>query len=222
VNRFFKTLSVASFVAGASVFCSPSMLVAQMSQGGLDAPAAPAAPAAPSMDAPATQPAAEAGEMIESPFFTAWKGRGVGSTVTYTMTVNQAGQTATYKMTSELKEITDSKATLQQKMAMGAMGGDQDKEQSIDAKVPADRKWQLPDDEQLKWTEAGTEKVTVNGKEYDCTKLTTSAEQNGATMKGTAFYTAEVPGGIVKVELDATSPMGSVKISMVADSFESK
>ncbi len=214
MNRLVKYVA-----AGAIAFAVPATLLAQMSQGGLDTPTTPP----PAMgDAPATKPAdAPSAELVESPVYAAWKGKAAGSSASYTMTVNQFGQTMSGKMVSTLKEITDSKVTLKQTVTSAMQPQAQESEETVEAKVSADKKWQVAGDG-MAWKEEGTEKITVMGKEYECTKLAMSSEQMGSKMTGTAYYTAEVPGGMVKAEINASTPQGDVKISIVIDSFEVK
>ncbi|MFT3785743.1 MAG: hypothetical protein QM770_06195 [Tepidisphaeraceae bacterium] len=208
--------SIVSAAALTLVCWTSSRAWAQVEHG-----AATAEPAAP---ATAAEPAAPVGEQIDSPFYKYWSKYGKGSSATYTMTMSAAGQTMNVSLTQTLSELTDDMATVETKQSMaGAPNNETPSTEKIPAKVAKDKEWTTPDGTS-KLVPAGDEKVTVGGKEYACKKFTLAPSAGGPPITGTAYFSDEVPGGLVKIDGQVTAPdqAQSGKITVELQSIDKK
>ena len=153
-------------------------------------------------------------EKIDNPQYDAWKSCKPGSWVKHQMVMDAGGRVIETESTSPHVEVTTEKVVLEMKTVMN-MGG-----QKMD--VPAQKK-DVEAKVEKKEGQSMSEKVeeiTVDGKAYKCRAYLWEQTEKGQTMKGTGWMCADVPGGIVKSEIQ--SPQLPKPMQLTVVSFEKK
>lgn len=130
-----------------------------------------------------------------------WSQYKPGTYVTYKMITNAGGQNIDSEMTLTLKAITPEEATLEMKMTTNAM----DNKVEIppqEIKISANSGSVMPGMPTDIFNAPGTvkESITINGKTYAAAKV--SVQNAGANV--TVWMSDEVPGGMVKVDSEAS------------------
>jgi len=153
-------------------------------------------------------------EKVDNPQYDAWKSCKPGSWVKHKMVMDAGGRMIETEMTSTLLEINPDKAVLEMKTVMN-MGG-----QKMD--VPVQKK----DVEAKMEKKEGTtfsekvEEITVDGKAYKCRAYTFEQVEKGQAMKVTGWLCADVPGGMVKSEIQSAQLPKPMQLTIVG--FEKK
>jgi hypothetical protein len=150
-------------------------------------------------------------EMIDNPEYTAWAKHKPGTNVAAEMKMNAGGQQMTMQLTQTLLKVEPDHALVEMSTTMnfpGAPAGQARKEQTkIPAKVAKDRAF-LPDGFVGTSKEIGTEKIEAAGKSYECKIVEFTGKHEGMDSSGKNWVTQDVPGGLVKTEMKATTPAG--------------
>ena len=167
--------------------------------------------------------------MIDNPQYTLWAKQKVGSTITYAIDTQVAGQNITGTMMQKLAEITPDQVTIEATQTMQVMGQSRTAGPSkmvYKAKIPKSEEPQTKMPRNMKGTvkDVGEEDLSVDGKSIHCKVAefegTMQAPQN-PTMKGKIWRSEEVPGGLVKWEGDIQGAAAG-KMSMTLQSMDLK
>lgn len=150
------------------------------------------------------------GEDVPDPRYKVWAKYKVGSSSSYTGSMNGGTMPMQMQMTMTLQELTDDHATLEVSTTMTVMGQPHTstRTQQIPAHGPA-----------MDVKVIGEEDVQAIGKTFKCKVIerasdvpTASAAGHAPGAGGTAtakvWESSDVPGGMVKLEVNHTSPNG--------------
>jgi hypothetical protein len=169
---------------------------------------------------------ARAEEMVANPQYTAWAKFKPGTMITMKMATTGA-QALNMQIVQTLKEVTPEKAAVDvaTKMDMGGQTRDMPTQTvSVDAKVTKDKAAQaeMPPGMKGDVKQLADEDVTVGGKTYKAKVSEFSGEQQGMKVKGKAWRSDEVPGGVVKMESSYQGPQGNGDMKMELVSVDAK
>ena len=150
-------------------------------------------------------------EDIENPSYKLWSQYNPGTAVTINGTTDAMGNTSKMTITTTLKDKADDKLTLSMQTSISVMGKDmqgpaqtQEVPKMIDkAKLSPN----MPSDADI--AKAPEESVTVPAGTFKCKKLEVHKTQGQMKIDGTSYYSEDVPGGMVKVEMTGTGQMQS-------------
>jgi hypothetical protein len=173
-------------------------------------------PTVSSAQAPTTTPA-PAAEMVPSPQYTSWAKQKPGTVVTMQSNLNAAGMAMTMDLTQTLKEVTPDKAVVEvaMKMNMGGMNQENKQTNEIAAKVAKGHEV-IPADFEGTAKQVANEKITVNGKAYDCQVYEISGDTPQGKSAGKLWHTPEIPGGMAKMEMKTEGQMaGTMTMTVV-------
>ena len=161
---------------------------------------------------------ARAQGLVDNPQYTSWAKHKPGTSVVMKMTQNVGGMNQNVEVKQTLKEVTPDQATVEMQMSVGgqSMPG---APVTIKSKVsPEEAKFgQLPAGAKADVKDVGTESVTVGGKTYNCKVAEVTGESQGTKSKGKVWRSDEVPGEIVKMEMNTEGAQaGSVTMELVS------
>jgi hypothetical protein len=154
-------------------------------------------------------------ETIDNPQYAHWKSFKPGTWVKHKMVMEAGGQTMRSEMTATLVEVTAEKVVIETAMAMD-MGGRKMQMPGMKQDVPArieKKPGQTPPSEK-------EEDVVVEGKTYKCRAWEWEQTEKGTTSKAKGWISAEVPGGMVKSEVN--SPQMPSPMTLTLAGFEKK
>lgn len=148
---------------------------------------------------------AKAVEKVDNEAYQSWAKHKPGTLTTGSMKMSTAGQEFTTEMTSKLVEVTPEKAVIEVTSKMNVPGvtvPPQTQKQEIPAKVAKENAalGSLPEGAKGETKDAGTEKVEIDGKSYECKIVEFTSEANGVKVTGKTWASAEIPGGVAKTE----------------------
>jgi len=166
--------------------------------------------------------AQEGGAMVDNPQYQNWKQFGVGTQAVYHMNNDMGPMKMQMEMTQTLKSIDSEKAVIAMQNKMFFNGQEQVMpvpDQDIPAKITQAKY----DETEGNMKEVGQESQTVAGQTIACTKYTIEQEQGpGQKMNGTLWASMQIPGRMVRMEADVTSPQGNGKMTMTLKSYTAK
>ena len=153
-------------------------------------------------------------EKIDNPQYDAWKACKPGSWVKHKMVMDAGGRMIETETTSTLVEINPDKAVIEMKTVMN-MGGQkmEPPAQKKDVEAKMEKKEGTTFSEKV-------EEITVEGKAYKCRAYTFEQVEKGQAMKVTGWICADVPGGMVKSEIQSVQLPKPMQLTLV--SFEKK
>jgi hypothetical protein len=91
----------------------------------------------------------------------------------------------------------------------------------IASKVPKGQE-ELPEGSTGTFKVVGNEAVEVAGKSYDCKVVEFEGTSQGMKSKGKIWNSVEMPGAMVKMDMNADSPGGASTMAMRVVSVETK
>jgi hypothetical protein len=168
-------------------------------------------------------------EMIDNPQYALWAKQKVGSSITYAVETQVAGQDITGTLVQKLLEVTPDQVTVEATQTVQMMGQSRTAQPSkivYKAKIPKSEEPQtkLPRNMKGSIKEVGEEDLDVAGKSIHCKVAefegTMQMPQN-PTMKGKIWRSDQVPGGLVKWEGDMQGAAVG-KMSMTLKSMDLK
>ena len=131
------------------------------------------------------------------------------------MVMDAGGRMMESEVVTTLLEVTPEKVVVEGKTSMNFGGRKMEmpgQKRDIAAKVEK-KDGQAPPTEK-------DEEITIDGKTYACRQYAWEQEEKGQLMKGKGWMCADVPGGMVKTELQ--SPQIPKPILMTLAGFEKK
>jgi hypothetical protein len=167
--------------------------------------------------------------MIDNPQYTLWAKQKVGSSLTYAMETQAAGQNITGTVVYKLAEVTPEQVTVEATQTTQIMGQSRTappQKVIYKAKIPKSEEPQTKLPRNMKGTikDVGEETLEVAGKSIKCKVAefegTMQMPQN-PTMKGKIWRSEEVPGGLVKWEGDMQAP-ANAKMALTLQSMDLK
>jgi len=170
---------------------------------------------------------ARAEDLVANPQYAAWAKFKPGTMITMKMATTAGPQNMNMQIVQTLKEVTPDKASVDvaTKMDMGGQTRDMPAQTvNVDAKVTKDKAAQaeMPPGMKGDVKQLGNEDVTVGGKTYTTKVSEFSGEQQGMKVKGKAWRSDEVPGGVVKMESSFEGPQGNGNMQMELVSVDAK
>ncbi|HEX8325215.1 MAG TPA: hypothetical protein VF595_15035 [Tepidisphaeraceae bacterium] len=153
-----------------------------------------------------------------NPEYQSWSKCKPGATVKIAGTSEAMGQKSSQTITTKLLELTPEKAVVESSVSIDMMGQTMN-QPAVKRDVPA--AVTPPDTSKLdpavaekikaaiKDVKKGEETITVAGKSYKCTTTEAASDANGMKSVTKSWNSAEVPGGMVKVEVSTTGQMTS-------------
>jgi predicted outer membrane lipoprotein len=153
-------------------------------------------------------------EQVDNPQYGLWKGFKLGSWVKHKMVMDAGGRIVETEVTATLVESTAEKVVLESKTVMN-FGGQRMEMQPTKKDVLAKMK-----KEGQGAVSEKDEDVTIEGKTYKCRAMAWEHTEKGQTMKGTAFVCTDVPGGMVKSEMNSAQLPKPIVLTLLA--FEKK
>jgi len=160
---------------------------------------------------------ASAAEMIDNPAYEAWAQYEPGSFVSHKGVTQTQGMNIVASTTNTLKEVTAEKVVIEIKTSV-SMGGQQMPPSTQNMDIPA--KVEEPDETaKPKEIEKGTEELEVKGKKIKTEWVKVEMTQQGVTMTATTWSSDEVPGKLVKMVSETTTPMVS-KTEMTVEDYK--
>lgn len=224
MRQMFKSVLVMACVSmlGSALMAAP--------QGG-GAPAAPAGGAA----------AAPAGEQVDNPIYKAWASHKPGTTVVTKSTFDFGGNNNESTVTQKLVSVAPDKVVVERTTEGGfGGGGGQPVQQDIPAKIAKGQEGVLPagfgrgrgrggnaaPPPAPTDMKTGTDKVTVGDKTYDANTreygMMLPGRGGGEGTKTTvkAWYSNDVPGGLLKSETKGSGANGDFSIKQELVKFE--
>jgi hypothetical protein len=161
---------------------------------------------------------AQAQELVANPQYASWAKHKPGTSITMKMTQAMGGQNRDMELKQTLKEVTPDEVTVE--IQMSAMGQSMPAQPlKIKSKVtPDEAKYgQLPPGAKADIKELGNESVTVAGQTYNCKVSEVTGEAEGTKSSGKLWRSEEVPGEIVKMEMNSEGAMGgTMKMELVS------
>ena len=165
----------------------------------------------PTTMAPTTGPAA-GGKMIDNPQYALWAKYKPGSSATLTGDIDSQMGKIHVEMTQTLSSITADKATVSSAETVTVMGQSRTmpaQTHDVDAKEAKEEA-----------TQTGTKDVTAMGKTFPCKVFEETVKGGmGGGGKITAYVNADVPGGVV--QMDVPAPGGKTG-SLVMTAMDAK
>jgi hypothetical protein len=146
-----------------------------------------------------------------NPAFHAWSNFAVGSSETIEGTIDMGRGPSSSTTTSKLIEKADDHLVVETTQSM-VMAGQTHAMPPQQVTIPAAA------DPSKEMTELGTEDVAVAGKTFSCKIFTPAHPKAGSPLKVKVWACPDVPGGVVKIEIDSTT----VKVEQTLKSFEVK
>jgi hypothetical protein len=156
-------------------------------------------------------------EMIENQEFKAWSSQKAGAWVKFKMKNDMGEMKMEGETTTKLKEISDTKAVLEQTTTFEMMGQKQTNTttRTAEAKI---KKGTDSEGSKVEQLGEGDEEIEIKGKKYKCHWV-----QNKMThpKRGTAviktWRTDEIVGGAAKIEMSSEAPMKMTGSLVVID-----
>jgi hypothetical protein len=165
-------------------------------------------------------------EQVENPGYKSWASQKPGTTVTLETSSAVAGRTFKAEIVQRLVEVTPEEATIEVTRTINVPGAPAPRPQTVKIAAKVDKSkatpGRLPPNVKGEMKEAGTEKVTVAGKTYECKVYEFSGESNGVKSSGKSWFSAEMPGGLVKLESTANIGGNDSKTTMEVTNIETK
>jgi hypothetical protein len=161
-------------------------------------------------------------ELVDNPAYKSWADHKPGTSVTFQQQMSVSGMDMTHEITETLKSVAPDKAMVEFNIVMDINGQkhEQKSMHPIAAKVQKGQEG-LPPNVKGKMTDAGTEKVDVSGKSYDCKVMDFTGQSQQGPATGKVWESDDMPGCLVKMEMKMEGKMaGSIK--MTATSVEMK
>jgi hypothetical protein len=146
-----------------------------------------------------------------NPIYDSWAKAKVGTAVSFSTVTEASGTKSEIDITSTLKEVTPDAVKIEQATSMVIAGNKTAlpvQTISIDKAVKATAAAQAPAGDAPK-TDVVKEDVTVDGKTYSCTVLTTNSESAGMKVSAKVWTCPDVPGTVVKSESSTSGTMTS-------------
>lgn len=167
-------------------------------------------------------PSAHAAEQVQSHQYASWAKFKPGTSVTMKQQMAMQGMTMEMEMHQELAEVTPEKAVVQMWTVTNMMGQKRTTpKRSVTLPAMVDKgKEDVPPGYKGKIEVIGDEKVTVNGKEYDCKVMHITGTQEGmaaANIDGKMWGSDTVPGRTVKLDFKVT---GDTPMTMTGELAE--
>ena len=169
--------------------------------------------------------ASEAGEMIDNPEYTSWKGYKVGTSITHRMTT-QAGPSKTkMETTTTLKSKGKDKLVLTTKavtfITIPNQGEQKVESPAQERTVPA--KFEMPKmpdnvpDMPKPEMKEGEETIKAAGKSFKCKWIETKIKMGEMTTTSKTWTSKEVPGQLVKMTSSSTGAMATSTESILIE-----
>jgi hypothetical protein len=157
-------------------------------------------------------------DLVDNPLYASWAKLKPGSSITMSMNTNAMGQEVKSELTQKLAEVTPDQLIIETINKMQVMGQERvmgPTKVTIKAKVPKDQadRTRLPQGMKGQTKELADEMVEAAGKSYNCKVMEFTGEVQGTTAKGKIWRSDEVPGGMVKTEVNTEGAMVSTSTS---------
>jgi len=173
---------------------------------------------------------ASAQDLVDNPQYVSWAKQKPGSAVTYSMNNSAGGQQMTGTVVHKLVEVTADQVTVEMTTNMQVNGQSHagpPMKATYKAKVPAADADQSKLPQNVKGTakEVGNEKVDAAGKSFDCKVIEyegTMGAPPHPPIKGKIWRSAEVPGGVVKMQSEMQQGAMTMKVGMILQSMDLK
>lgn len=165
-------------------------------------------------------------ETADNPQYTSWASHKPGTTVTLAMATSAAGQSMNMTMVQKLLEVTPEQVVIEMTGEM-EMGG---QKQAAPVQKVTHKAKVSPEQAKMAWMapgakgtakEAGSETVQADGKSYACKVMEFTGESQGTGSKGKVWLSNDVPGQVVKAEMQTEGAMAAT-ISMQLKSVGEK
>ena len=154
-------------------------------------------------------PSLRAAEMVDNPRYAAWAKYKPGSNVSVTQELGggNGGKGMTNLIIERLLDVTPEKAMVEYAITlqMGSAKHTSKRNVDIPAKVEKGHE-ELAPDVTGTTKEAGSEKVTIGEKTYDCKIIEFTGESKRGKASGKVWKTPEIPGGVAKTETHLEGP----------------
>lgn len=194
--------------------------------------------ATPAAGGAATAPAVE---QVENPIYKAWASHKPGTTVVTKSTIDFAGNPNESTVTQKLVSVAADKVVVERTTEGGFGGGGEPVQQEIPAKIAKGQEGVLPagfgrgrgrggaggaPPPAPTDMKTGTDKVTIGGKTYDATTreygMMLAGRGGGEGTKTTvkAWYSNDVPGGLLKSETKGSGANGEFSMKQELVKFE--
>ena len=166
-------------------------------------------------------------ELVENPAYRSWAAHKVGTQTVSDMKTTMGAFTVNGEMTSTLADVNDERAVIESSTVMSIPGAP--------PQPPLKQKYELKAKVAKKDAESGLpegvtgtskplpdETITAGGKEYACKVVEFEGSREGTKSTGKTWRNDEVPGQIVKVDMDATAAGNPAKIVITLKKVELK
>ncbi|MDB5325539.1 MAG: hypothetical protein JWM57_1108 [Phycisphaerales bacterium] len=155
-----------------------------------------------------------------NPEYVSWSKCKPGAAVTVKGNTEAMGQKSAQTIVTKLVEMTPEKAVVETTVTMEMMGQKmaqpaQKREVPSEVKMPKEGEHKIDPAMMEKMKAAqkdakkGEDTITVAGKEVKCTTTEAAFEQNGIKSTTKSWNSTEIPGGMVKVEVNTSGSMAS-------------
>ena len=157
-------------------------------------------------------------EQVVNPLYASWAKHKVGTNATLKMLTNVEGRETRADTRMTLIELTDEKAVIENTITVHLNGQEMKAPpKRTELKKMTERDSKEPGQiDAAKLEKASSESVTVPAGTFNAKMIPVSVERDGAATRGKVWYSDEVPGGTIKVEMKTLGKQAEVKVELAA------
>jgi hypothetical protein len=158
------------------------------------------------------------GEQVVNPIFKSWEKVKVGSSTTLSMSTLVEGRSTKMEVKGTLIEITADGAVVENAVTVYLGGAPmQAPTQRTTIKKMVERDSKDPGQlDAAKLEKATDEKVTVPAGTFDAKVIVINGEKDGVTMDGKVWFSEQVPGGTIKMDIRTQGKHADVTAELTA------
>ena len=158
------------------------------------------------------------GEQVVSPLYASWAKYKTGTNVKLSMATDVEGRQVKADTKMVLVELTAEKAVIESVITVNMNG------QTINAPPKREELMKMGERESknpsqidaAKLEKAQQESVTVPAGTFDAKVIPVSGESNGVATEGKVWFSDQVPGGTVKMEMKSEAKKALVRVELTA------